>query len=43
MDTDDEIVSEPEEANQNDNLDHLTLAERISLKRKAENKIDTGT
>jgi hypothetical protein len=42
MDTDDEIVSEPEDAEQNDNLDHLTLAERISLKRKAEQESENG-
>lgn len=42
MDSDDEIESERESAEQNDNLDHLTLAERIALKRKAEGELDEG-
>ena len=42
MDSDDEIESEPENIEQTDNLDHLTLAERIALKRKAEGKPERG-
>lgn len=42
LDSDDEMESEHENTEQNDNLDHLTLAERIALKRKAEEKSDNG-
>lgn len=41
MDSDDEVESEPDNTEQSDNLDHLTLAERIALKRKAEEKSES--